>query len=111
MPLADGKLTEFEVATAHNALLTLWAKNGGRQPCRSCGSPGYVVIPQLNGNRSDTLSPMGAHFRFPTVMVMCQQCGLLDQYNASYLGIAWLMPDTPPPPPPRPLDGLLGSGS
>ena len=106
MPMPDGKLSDAEVALAHERLKVFWARNNGRKPCPSCGHPHYYVIPQLNGNRSDTLATTDPHFRFPTVMVTCQQCGYLEQYLASNLGIQWLMPPPPIPAPPPPEQSL-----
>jgi hypothetical protein len=105
MPLPDGKLTEAELLLAQQKLQQFWTANGGRKPCPTCGSSIYHVIPQLNGNRSDTLNTMEKHFRFPTVMVTCGNCGYLDQYLASHLGIQWLL-QPPPPPPPAPSPPL-----
>jgi len=98
MPFADGKLSEDEVARIDANLQRLWSMAGGRQPCPKCGFGPYFIIPQLNGNRSDTLNPSDPHWRFPTVMVTCQRCGYLDQYLASNLGIQWLLPPLQPPP-------------
>ena len=90
MPAPDGTLTEAEVSIAQTTLLAFWEKVGGRPPCRSCGTDSYYIMPHLVGNRSDTLSPMEAHHRYPAVVVMCQQCGLFDQYLCRNLGISWL---------------------
>ena len=116
MPLANGKLTDEEVHTALSRLEEFWAKNGGRKPCLTCGETAFFIIPQLNGNRSDSLTPNEPHFRFPAVMVTCRNCGRLEQYLATNLGINWLMPAPPPavspaPPPPPLRDGLLGAAA
>ncbi len=101
MPLADGTLTDIEYEHFKNRLIALWNANGGRKPCRSCGSEGYYFHPSLIGNRSDTLSVGEPHTRLPTVGVYCSQCGLLDQYAARIIGIQVLLPS--PPPSPRPV--------
>lgn len=105
MPFSDGTLTELEFSSARDRLTLLWSRVGGRQPCRSCGSPHYYIHPALLGNRSDTLSPYEAHTRFPTVAVYCADCGLTEHYAARILGIQVLLPPPPvaiPPPAPAP---------
>lgn len=99
MPAPDGTLSDIEVATARFRLEQFFAGIGGRRPCPTCGTKEYYVIPQLNGNRSDTPSPNDPHFRYPAVMVSCVNCGYLEQYIAGNLGISyWTPPPAPPPP-------------
>lgn len=85
MPNIDGALTDAEFQTIALKLHELWG--GRRKPCASCGHEKYYIHPSLLGNRSDTLSPLGAHTRLPTVGVYCQKCGSLEQYVARILGI------------------------
>ena len=115
MPQPDGTLYPYELEIIDASLQRLWGHNGGKQPCPKCQWGPYQIIPQLNGNRSDTLDVLAPHFRFPTVMVMCLRCGYLDQYLASNLGVQWLLPPPVPAPPATPpspeyLNALLGKG-
>lgn len=85
MPKADGTLTSEEFGTAATKLLEVWG--GMRSPCRVCGSSQFFIHPALLANRSDTVSTMAPHTRFPTVAVYCGNCGLVDHYSARALGI------------------------
>lgn len=112
MPGPDGSLTDTEVAVAHLKLQEYWAMVGGRKPCPQCGDTHYFVMPQLNGNRSDTPTTNTLHFRFPAVMVACQRCGFLDQFFAPNLGISWLpapVQTDEPPAPPESLGDILSN--
>jgi hypothetical protein len=102
MPAPDGTLSEDEVALIRFKLTQFFDSIGGRRPCPTCGTIPYWIIPQLNGNRSDTLTPNEAHYRYPTVMVTCQNCGYVEQYAATKLGIQYLEVPAPPPVPPPP---------
>ena len=90
MPMPDGGLTVEEIERAHVRLVTLWAENNGRPPCRSCGSDLYWIHPALIANRSDTVDAQAPHTRQPTLMVYCQRCGLADHYVAWVLGMETL---------------------
>lgn len=87
MPLADGTLTDDEFTNATVKLFKLWEKNGGVPACPSCGSKGFFIHPSLLGNRSDTLSPLAPHTRFPTLVKYCKECGHVTEYAARILGI------------------------
>lgn len=93
MPLPDGNLTEEEFNLVSLRLHQLWQGNGGKKPCPQCGNHHYYIHPALLGNRSDTLSPMQAHTRMPTVLVYCRECGYADHYIARQLGIEVLLPE------------------
>ena len=96
MPLPNGNLTDDEFVRVREKLTLMWAKVGGRPPCRSCGEEGYFIHPALISNRSDTYAILSPHHtRQPTVMLYCKQCGLVEEYVGRLLGVEPLTSETP----------------
>jgi predicted nucleic-acid-binding Zn-ribbon protein len=97
MPEIDGTLKDEEFSKVVLKLREFWSKDdmGSRPPCRTCGSDHFFIHPALLGNRSDTVSMMSAHTRFPCVAVYCGNCGLVDMYSARILGIEVLQVSQP----------------
>lgn len=91
MPKADGQLFQEEIDLARVKLSEFWALGGGRK-CSSCGHHDYFIMPALVGNRSDSFSRADAHSRYPAVVVMCQRCGMMENYFCTFLGIDWVQP-------------------